>query len=56
MLLTRATDELSLIRWLGTEDGRKGINRPNLLSAMFAKSNEDGYDTPEDFMRAYYGE
>ena len=60
MVMMRAVDELALIRWLNTKDGKDGVNRPKLLSAMFsdnyAEPEAEGYDTPEEFMRNYYGE
>lgn len=58
MLMTRAVDELAVIRWLNTQDGVDGVNRPVLLTQSTVPKKDDnaGYDTPEEFMRSYYAE
>lgn len=58
MLMTRAVDELAVIRWLNTQDGVDGVNRPVLLTQSIIPKKDDnaGYDTPEEFMRSYYAE
>lgn len=61
LLMTRAADELSMIRWLNTQDGARGINRPGLLlPELLKKDKRQGgkytRETPEEFMEAYYGE
>lgn len=56
-LAMRAVDELAMIRWLNSADGVKGVNRPKMISQTLQKAEEQGgYDSPEEFMRAYYGE
>lgn len=58
LIMTRIADNLSVIRWYLSEDGHNGVNRPELLTPKIIKQEEEtgGYDTPEEFMRAYYGE
>lgn len=60
ILLVRAVDELAFIRWLNTVDGQRGVNRPiPLAEKLIGQKNESatkyGRDTPEEFMRDYYG-
>ena len=56
-LAMRAVDELAMIRWLNSSDGLNGVNRPKMISQVLNKAEEQGgYDSPEEFMRAYYGE
>ncbi len=58
-LAIRAIDELAMIRWLNMGNASES-NRPKMLSELFIRKDENensaGYDTPEEFMRAYYGE
>lgn len=57
-LAVRAIDELAVIRWLHTDDARTGSNSPQLLSALMRRAPAEenpGFDSPEEFMRAYYG-
>ena len=58
LIRAKIADNLSIIRWYLSEDGRNGVNRPELLLQKILKQEEDtgGYNTPEEFMRAYYGE
>ena len=57
-LMVKAADELAMIRWLNSTDGANGTNRPKLISQILNEKEEEqrGYDSPEEFMRAYYGE
>lgn len=57
-LMVKAVDELAMIRWLNSTDGAAGTNRPKLISQILNETEEEqrGYDSPEEFMRAYYGE
>lgn len=56
-LMVKAADELAMIRWLNSTDGANGTNRPKLISQILNEKEEEqrGYDSPEEFMRAYYG-
>lgn len=60
LILAKAADNLSVIRWYLSEDGQNGVNRPELMTSQMIKKQQEentgGYDTPEEFMRAYYGE
>lgn len=55
-LLCSIVDQLNLLLWAQTEDGTKGINRPesilNILIPTKKKSDIEGFDTPEDFEKA----
>ena len=57
-LMVKAADELAMIRWLNSADGAAGTNKPKLISQVLNEATEQqrGYDSPEEFMRAYYGE
>lgn len=53
LLLASVADYLSLILWMNTKDGRKGINKPRaVLGQLLGKDMQDdtaGFDSPEDF-------
>lgn len=53
MLLAAALDRVSLLVWLNTQDGEKGINRPeSVLNHLLGEVDEKdvvAFETPEDF-------
>mgnify|MGYP000064376490 CR=1 FL=1 len=53
LLLASVSDYLSLLLWMNTKDGQKGINKPHaVLDQLLGKQVEDdtaGFDSPEDF-------
>lgn len=54
-LLSMCVDELRLLRWSGTKDGRKGRNAPPLLANMLSEGPKTdeyrAYKTGTDFER-----
>lgn len=55
LLMANAVDKLSMLWWAKTEDGQKNRNRPELLTELLLKKQEEheefrGYDTAEELM------
>jgi hypothetical protein len=61
LLATRMVDELTLARWPYTEAAKNGEKPQLLMDLLFnggsnqKEREQAGYDTPEEFMRSYYG-
>ena len=59
ILLAGISDKLSLMLWMQTEDGVKGVNRPvSIVAKLLGKEEEKendiiSFDTPEAFDRAW---
>lgn len=53
-LLVALLDQVNIIRWLQTEDARKGTNRPPQLLRMFTNNETEyeSYRTGEEFEKA----
>lgn len=53
LLLASATDYLALIFWAQTEDGQKGINKPNSIVDLLLEVAEEreivGFNSAEEF-------
>ena len=56
VLLAAIADRLSILIWMRTEDGEKGINKPAyILDSLFGKEDEKevvSFDSPEEFEEA----
>ena len=57
LLAARAADEAALLRWMLSEAGARGENRPESLSAILSGQRQepqrlDGFGTPEELMAA----
>lgn len=58
LLIAAAVDRLSTLIWMKTNDGRKGVNRPESLLAKLVEKKEEkdkeivSFDNPEDFEAA----
>ncbi len=56
-MLASILDRLSILVWFNTEDGRKGINRPTMITDKFyildKRKDSDiiAFDTPEEYER-----
>lgn len=52
-LLALAVDNLSMVRWMLSEDGKKGVNRPQLITPALMGEQESGdaevFDSPDEF-------
>lgn len=52
-------DTLRYLLWFKTEDGAKGLNRPesilSILTGEYEKDKGEGYASPEEFEMARYG-
>lgn len=55
-MLAAILDRLSILVWFNTEDGRKGVNRPVMITDKLYKSDDDrnesdimAFDTPEEY-------
>lgn len=52
-LITQVVDHLAGIRWMISEDGHEGKNRPPSISAIFLEKNDEDetetFDSPDDF-------
>lgn len=46
-------DRLSILIWQNTEDGHKGINKPQSILESFIKEPSYGYISGEDFDKAW---
>lgn len=55
LLLASAVDRLSLLAWMNSKDGTKGVNRPkSVLDELLGKEDErdiEAFNTPDDFER-----
>ncbi len=54
LLLATISDSLNMLIWMQSEDGARGINRPDSIFEQLtgnSSSNEiESFDTPEEFM------
>ena len=55
-LLAAAVDRLSLLVWAQTADARKGLNKPEMLTSILTRKEENrtiGFRSGEEFERAW---
>lgn len=55
LLLAGIVDRLSMLLWIQSKDGQKGVNRPTPLTDFFIKKEKEDtrdfmtFESPEDF-------